>query len=277
MSTKQFSPHLFVFDVDGTLLDSQMEVLPSTRLSIGELLGKSHHVALASARPPRSVAALSKQLLSNETEIISLNGAFITRGSEILPESSISPSSAIHLIEEARKRDLQINLLSSWEWLIEDYTSAVAMEAKIVGFEPTTTMDLTTEVDNSVHKMLFLGEPGEVRAFRDWIRSGLLGLEAALSKPTYCEVVAEGVSKAGAVRFLAEALGVPFAQTVAFGDGENDLPMITSAGTGVAMGNAMETVKRAATLVTESNDEDGIARALVQLGFIENKSYGLGV
>lgn len=43
--------------------------------------------------------------------------------------------------------------------------------------------------------------------------------------------------------------------------------MIVSAGTGVAMGNATEMVKRVATLVTESNDEDGIAKALVHLGF----------
>lgn len=217
MKIDKLAPHFFVLDVDGTLLNSLFEILSSTRVSIGKLFEKNHHVALASTRPPRSVAARSSQLLSNETEMVSLNGALISLGQEILHERSTSPDTATCLIEEAHKRGLQPNLLTGWDWLVEEITPEVAAEAKVIEFQPTTTTDLLTEVSKPIHKMLFLGKPEKVQEFRDWIRGGSLGLEAALSKPTYCEVVAEGVSKAAAVRCLAELFGIPFSNTVVFG------------------------------------------------------------
>ena len=129
--------------------------------------------------------------------------------------------------------------------------------------------DLTTLSDVPSHKLLFIADPEEVAPFRDGIWRSGLPVEAALSKPTYCEVVARGVSKAGAVTFLAQRFGTDPKNTVVFGDGENDLPMITAAGVGVAMGNSMDNVKQAAKLTTHSNDGDGIARALVRLGLVE--------
>ena len=58
---------------------------------------------------------------------------------------------------------------------------------------------------------------------------------------------------------------MPIENSVAFGDGSNDMTMIMAAGTGVAMGNAIDEVKRAAKLVTAENDEDGVALALEKL------------
>ncbi|MBQ5514537.1 MAG: HAD hydrolase family protein [Oscillospiraceae bacterium] len=66
-------------------------------------------------------------------------------------------------------------------------------------------------------------------------------------------------------RFLCSYLGVPIENSVAFGDGSNDITMIRAAGTGVAMGNAIDEVKRAAKLVAAGNDEDGVALTLEKL------------
>ena len=68
---------------------------------------------------------------------------------------------------------------------------------------------------------------------------------------------------------LAEYLKVPLANTMAIGDQENDLPMLRIAGLGVAMGNATREVKSSAHLITESNTQDGVARAI--------ERYALGV
>ena len=65
--------------------------------------------------------------------------------------------------------------------------------------------------------------------------------------------------KGRALLHLAERLGVPAADTVAFGDSSNDLTMLQAAGTGVAMGNASEEVRAACDAVTATNEEDGVA------------------
>lgn len=120
-----------------------------------------------------------------------------------------------------------------------------------------------------MHKMLPIGPRDDVRNFQGWVASSEFFVEATLSKPTYSEVAVKGVSKSGAVLFPAERMGVPVECIVAFGDGENDLPMIVAAGASVAMGNAMSVVKEAADLITDSHDADGNATALVSLRFVE--------
>ena len=79
------------------------------------------------------------------------------------------------------------------------------------------------------------------------------------------EINSARANKGEGMKFLCEYLGVPIENSVAFGDGSNDMTMIMAAGTGVAMGNAIDEVKRAAKLVTARNDEDGVALALEKL------------
>ena len=71
-----------------------------------------------------------------------------------------------------------------------------------------------------------------------------------------------GISKATGVRFLSEYLGVSVNDVIAIGDSENDIEMLKIAGTGIAMGNAVEEAKAAADDITASNDEDGVAKAI---------------
>ena len=83
------------------------------------------------------------------------------------------------------------------------------------------------------------------------------------------EMLAQGVHKGAALRALAEKLNVPMEETMAFGDNENDLSMLSAAGLSVAMGNATDAVKEKADYVTDTNDEDGVGRAIAKLVFGE--------
>ena len=78
------------------------------------------------------------------------------------------------------------------------------------------------------------------------------------------EVMAAGATKANAMAWVAESLGVAAAETLALGDNYNDIPLLQWAGIGVAMGNAPDTVKRAADAVTLTHDEAGVAAAIQQ-------------
>ena len=80
--------------------------------------------------------------------------------------------------------------------------------------------------------------------------------------PCFADVNPVGVTKASGIAAFAREMGISVAETVAFGDGGNDVPMLVAAGLGVAMGNASDSVKSQADYVTSSVDDDGISRAL---------------
>ena len=107
-------------------------------------------------------------------------------------------------------------------------------------------------------------DPEKVAGFRDYL-SGIVGdeLNLFLSNPWYLEIVPKGTDKGAAVRKVREYLGVPVERTLAAGDADNDIPMLREAGTAVAVKNAFETVRAAADIVTEKdNNHDGLIPVL---------------
>ncbi|MDF2907799.1 MAG: ykrA1 [Herbinix sp.] len=82
------------------------------------------------------------------------------------------------------------------------------------------------------------------------------------------EIVPKGYSKASGIDFMLQKLGIPYENTFAFGDGENDLPMLTYAKHSIAMGNAPESIKNIVTYVTADVDHDGIEQALTHFKLI---------
>ena len=76
------------------------------------------------------------------------------------------------------------------------------------------------------------------------------------------EVMRNGSTKGDAVRYLANYFGIDKEEVMCIGDSENDLSMIKYAGTGVAMGNASEDIKSVADYVTDTNVNDGVAKAI---------------
>lgn len=84
----------------------------------------------------------------------------------------------------------------------------------------------------------------------------------------FADIIARGNSKSKGIDHVLEYYGIALKDTMAFGDGGNDIPMLGHAGIGVAMGNASDEVKAAADYVTTSVDEDGIMNALKHFGVL---------
>jgi len=93
-------------------------------------------------------------------------------------------------------------------------------------------------------------------------------VEIASSSPCNIEVTAKGVHKGNALQVFSELWGINSREMAAFGDGENDIPMFKRAGLSIAMGNAPMLVKDAASRVTRTNHEDGVASVVEEL-FVE--------
>ena len=88
--------------------------------------------------------------------------------------------------------------------------------------------------------------------------------------PAFVDVTAKGNTKQNGIDQIIRHFGIKLEETMAFGDGGNDISMLRHAGIGVAMDNANDNVKAVADYVTTSVDEDGIAHALEQFKIIRN-------
>ena len=82
------------------------------------------------------------------------------------------------------------------------------------------------------------------------------------SEPNNLEIVSKHTSKGDALITLAKKLNIDIEETISFGDSDNDSSMIKVSGMGVAMGNASEDIKAIADIVTDSNNNDGLAKAI---------------
>ena len=109
-------------------------------------------------------------------------------------------------------------------------------------------------------KCMIVGDPTLLPALEAEMQAALKGKAGVFrSEPFFLEIVPLGIDKAKGLSILLDKVGMKRDELMAFGDGYNDIPMLQFAGTGVAMGNAAEEIKKAADKVALSNDDDGIA------------------
>ena len=118
------------------------------------------------------------------------------------------------------------------------------------------------EKENILKCVLFHEDLSLIKGIKDELR-GIEELEVVGSaREEHMEVNSKGTSKGKTIALLADVLEIKREEIIAIGDGENDMTMIAFAGLGIAMGNAKEALKKIADYVTNTNEEDGVAKAL---------------
>lgn len=257
------NPKLYIFDIDGTLLTTDYQILPSTKEAI-RLLAEgdlSAPIMLASARSPKAIDPICKEL-DVEPFYVSLNGALIVQSGRILYDKPMQTETAQRVIKIGREAGLSVNVYSAWDWFIGEVNSWSTHEGKMVGYHGEVR-ELTTV--REVHKILLLGDQHQILETQRRLREDVVSVSAHLSIPHYLEIVDAEASKGHALEVVGGLLDVDFQHMVAFGDGENDLAMLKKAGFSVAMGNAHPSLKEAADFVTTSNDQDGVLRAVLKI------------
>ena len=122
--------------------------------------------------------------------------------------------------------------------------------------------------NRSVQKiqMFFKDMDERERAWRELIEL-FPGMSVTSSIVNNVEINEKSANKGEALRFLCEHLGVDVSESMAFGDGSNDRSMIEAAGIGVAMANADESLRDIADCITDTNDNDGVAKAIRRFCF----------
>ncbi|MED4801383.1 phosphoglycolate phosphatase [Bacillus atrophaeus] len=233
---------LIAIDMDGTLLNDEQLISEGNRQAIREAEDKGVYVVISTGRTLMTCRELAESL--------KLSSYLITaNGSEIW-------DSEFNLVERQLLHTDHIQMM--WDLKNKHNTNFWASTVDKVwrGEFPESITD---------HEWLKFGFDIEDDDIRNEVLKELKKnkeLEITNSSPTNIEVNALGINKAAALAKVSEKLGFTMENVMAMGDSLNDIAMIEKAGVGIAMGNAQDIVKETADWVTDTNIEDGVAKAI---------------
>ena len=258
---------LIMSDIDGTILDKNHQ-LDSYLIELMPLL-KQRDIpfVLASARSPLGIAPISKELGITDFPIACYNGALISLGDKILSQHTIDKKELLLLHDFLKKEfpTVSINVYSGKDWLVNTIDEWVEIEAQITRESPkvTSLADFLQEEKNLIHKLLLIDNTSTIQKLKETLATmDFPQTDFYLSKDNYLEVTHNQVSKKQALLELANYYQLSLSEIMTIGDNYNDIPMIETAGLGVAMGNAPTEVKTCANTVTDSNDQNGVSKAI---------------
>lgn len=266
---------LIALDLDGTVFDDSKRISPHTLEVLQRALDAGIHVLPATGRPACGIPEEIFRLRGVNYAITS-NGASVVRLSpyKVLYRCCLPPEKAIAAWDAAQKYDCLCDVFCDGqgyttrqqrdcllEYVPASLTPYVLQSRKII---PDLRAFLLKRTEGVEKLSLFFRRDGERDAALAEMAS-VYGLSAVVGAPHNLELTAPGANKGKGLRALADALGIPYAETMACGDSGNDLAMLQAAGCAVAMANAAPEIKAASHFITKSNQEDGVAFAVETL------------
>lgn len=259
---------MLCLDIDGTLLDSNHKITGETKKTINVATNKGINVVLVSARMPKGILYLQKEL-GIEEPIICYSGSLIRDrdGNTLL--NKFIPAHTTKLVYDAtEKMGIHISLYKNDEWYIAGEDAWSKQESEITGIIPKITnlkglVDKWEKSNDGPNKILCMSQIDNINILNKDISSRLSNdINIYPSKPTYLEIMPKYSSKTKAIECVSQKLNILKSEIIAIGDNYNDMDMIQYAAVGIAMGNAPDKVKLSADYVTLTNDENGVAVAI---------------
>ena len=256
---------LLAADLDGTLVNEEKIITPRTFESLMEAQRRGVRLAISTGRPVEGALHLVEQLKMKDYGgcLISNNGALVhdCATGDVIFSQPIDADLLPLLLRRAEEHRCAFVVYQPTHVLTTDAASEYVQYSGRNNRLPVHEAEnFLQEARGPLYKGLMVGNPDIMPALRDALTEELRGqMDFCLSETFFLECLAPGVSKMKGVEAVAKHLGISREEIMAFGDSDNDVSMIRYAGLGVAMGNAKENARRAADLVTASNEEDGIA------------------
>ncbi len=266
---------LIVTDMDGTVLGENHQITDENKNALKEAEKMGIKIVFATGRFHDS-AKDHVNFLEEVMPIISSNGSIIKHPitNEVLYSNFIDRDICLKIMDIIDGYNLRYQIYTD-EKILQKYETEEEMifmkEFIAKNFSDKTEItfkkDLREDVKNSnvlKFNIMEMENPellNQARADLTFIKN----IEITSSWKNNLEIMSEGSHKGKAIEYLSCLLGIDRENIIAFGDNYNDLSMIEFAGTGVAMGNAEEEVKRIANHVTSRNEDSGVAKAINSL------------
>ncbi|MGO2860815.1 MAG: HAD family hydrolase [Brevibacterium sp.] len=260
--------HLIALDVDGTILGYDGTLSESVRQVLGALAEAGHHLVISTGRALPGALEVVHALGLTRGFVVCSNGSVVVRLDPELPLGwemhhvvSFDPRDALERMREALPtalflvEDPDLHRWASGAFPMGELAEADTLD--IVDFDELLTKRATRIVMREVN--------GTAEDFAEAVdRLGLHEVSYSVGWSNWLDIAPEGISKASGLALVEAELGVPHELSVGAGDGLNDIEMIEWVEHGIVMGQAKIDLKRLASVVTGSIDEDGLAEALVE-------------
>lgn len=276
---------ILAFDLDGTLLRSDKTVDPRTKEMIEKAMAAGIHIVLASGRDRAGCEFVYKPLGLDKGEnfLALLNGQVIYdfANKEYDVDEVLGADDSMKIQEVCRKYGVEGIFCCGYDFYSYLTTPGRIKKTlrRVVFGDPgdyglktnkaeRTFSDLPQKIGpitKDINKVCMIHSPKFFAKRLPDLRKDLSGYDLMLVGKDWLEIMPRGVNKASGLARIAEKLGCTMNEVMAFGDAQNDVDMLREAGIGVAMGNAMEDVKEAANLVTDTNDNNGIGKIIERL------------
>ena len=255
---------MIAIDLDGTLLTDELMITPNTVKAIQKAVEIGTIVTIATGRMFPSAKQFAQQLDIN-VPLITYQGAIIkdVNEKEVMYERLIPSDIAQKLVDISREKKIHLQVYQ------DDILYGESENGKLISYAEEVMVPYTIEPDlgklakHGFTKALFIAEPDCLESLQGEMRT-LFGERAhiAKSKKTYLEVTHPEANKGSALLYLAEKLGIDRSEIIGIGDNHNDFELITTAGLGIAMGNAVKELKDSADYISRTNNEEGVLHAI---------------
>nr|WP_263313405.1 Cof-type HAD-IIB family hydrolase [Mammaliicoccus sp. Marseille-Q6498] len=259
-----------VMDMDDTLLTSNNDISEKTLSYLKEKQQEGLKLILASGRPTAGMTkhAESLDLQNNGGYIVSYNGAYVidAKDNKIEFKQTISKEDAHQIIDFCRENNFFYLTYIDDEIIHDSTHEYMNIEGDLTGLPLKSVKDIKEAINADVPKVMGVDYEEHIAKANDSLNGQFNdNISSTISKPYFLEFMDNKVSKGKSLQKLFDKIGVDFSEVIAFGDSLNDSDMIEKAGVGVAMGNANDTIKNIADLVTDDHDNDGIVVALEKI------------
>jgi Cof subfamily protein (haloacid dehalogenase superfamily) len=255
---------LVVSDVDGTLLTKDKILTDGAKAAVRRLHEAGIGFTIVSSRPTIGMGFLIEPLAIT-LPIGAFNGSSIV-DPQLKPveQHLIPPAVAQRSLDVLNEFGVDIWLFTNDQWLTRNPDGEyVPHEQLAIKHDPTIISSFTPYLTGAC-KIVGASSDAALLARCEAVMKEAIGQEATAvrSQTYYLDVTPPGHDKGTFVEAMAKRLGVFTADVAVIGDMQNDLPMFAKSGLSVAMGNASDDVKRHATYVTASNEDEGFAKAI---------------
>lgn len=258
---------MFVFDIDGTLLNNQEKILPNTLISLQKLHDEGYPIAICTGRTWACTKPIMNQISPWVDYVICGNGSHVRTGKgKILYDNNLPPYFIKRFIE-------LVSGLADFLIATNQIVISTSYQTPYNDVEHCMHLFDSTRFHDRIHaKNLLAFNLGHLTDDqKEYIRNELDSIDPHIKLsplPHMWEVLSGIDNKGKALKKLSRATGVALSRFTAFGDNYNDMDMFRVVGKAVAMGNSPEKVRACAHHVTLSNNDDGIFVYLKESGVL---------